>query len=290
MSASVLGAQAAELAELKKNLRAAKVSQKELADRLGLSQSAVSNIFAKKRHLRHSEAKAIEELLKKRMGSTRRKSGGEAASNSIKFHRTRQGMTLKRLSLQVETGAPQISRWERGLTDIPLSKLRHLSRALSVSLEDLLAEPPGTEAQSDLHSAGRGAGRGLADPIVAPSLVGAAAMCASIIGVSPRDTSIVVSRAQNLFRVGLLAPRSFRPGASEPLRRSEMRRLIVAVQLTLAGIKPELVPGILAINAHALSGPEEWVAIQIPCAFSGAEVTALVQSYRGYFQERASDD
>lgn len=61
--------------------------------------------------------------------------------NNIRQARKRAGMTQEQLAEQVGIGVPQISRWESGVVDIPMSKLKAVSDALNVPIADLVSFP-----------------------------------------------------------------------------------------------------------------------------------------------------
>ena len=58
--------------------------------------------------------------------------------NNIRAVRKARGITSARLAEMLDVGTPQVSRWERGLVDIPASRLEAIAKALNCEIVDLV--------------------------------------------------------------------------------------------------------------------------------------------------------
>lgn len=56
----------------------------------------------------------------------------------IKFARENLGMTMEQLARKVGVQASAINKYEKGITDIPLSRLKKIATALWLDVEDLV--------------------------------------------------------------------------------------------------------------------------------------------------------
>lgn len=66
--------------------------------------------------------------------------------NYIKDIRLKRGLSQQDLAEALRIGVPQVSRWETGKVDIPMSRLIHLSALLQVPLHELVHEDLVTDA------------------------------------------------------------------------------------------------------------------------------------------------
>jgi len=63
--------------------------------------------------------------------------------NNIRHFRIAVGMTQAQLAAATGVGVPQVSKWEGGKVDIPLSRLHQLAEVLATTVDDLVSEEMG---------------------------------------------------------------------------------------------------------------------------------------------------
>lgn len=70
----------------------------------------------------------------------------------IEYARENLGMTMEQLARKVGVKASAINKYEKGITDIPLSRLKRIAAALQIDAEDLVDwfDEPGESTEEKL--------------------------------------------------------------------------------------------------------------------------------------------